>query len=88
MVKGDMEGFATQQVKRAELAQELHHNVGPITEELFKTQAQTDAMHHCPMTVDNIDNARKTFGKSMHALKGNNVRQQPKEAKNNVFVVP
>ena len=88
MVKGNMEGFATQQVKREHLAQELHHNVGPIAEELFKTQAQTNAVHNCPMTVDNIDNATKTFGESIHALKGNCVRQQPKEIKDDIFVTP
>jgi len=88
MVKGNVEGFATQHVKRAELAQELHHNVGPITEELFKTQVQTNAMHNCPMTVDDIDNARKTFGKSMHALKGNCVRQQLKQVQNKILVIP
>ena len=87
-VKGNMEGFATQQVKRAELAQELCHNMGPIAKELFKTQAQTNDMHNCPMTVDNIDNARKTFGKSMHALKGNCVRQQLKEVKSDTLIVP
>ena len=78
-----MEGFTTRQVERVEIAQELHHNVGPIAEELFKTQVQTDATHNCPMTVDN--NARKTFGELMHALKGNCVRQQPKEIKNDIW---
>jgi len=66
----------------------LHHDVGPIAEELFKTKVQTSAMHNCPTTVDNIDNARKTFGKSMHALKCNCVRQPPKKAKNNVLIIP
>ena len=56
--------------------------------ELFKTQVQTNAMRNCPMTVDGIKSARKMFGKSMHALKGNCVRQQPKEIKNDNFVIP
>ena len=85
-VKGNMEGFTTQQVEGSEMAQELHCNVGPIAEELFKTQVQTNAMANCPMTVDNIKNARKMFGKSMHALKGNCVRQQPKEIKNDILL--
>ena len=85
---GNVEGFAARQVERAEVAQELHHDVTPIAEELFKTQVQTDAVRNCPVTVDNIKNARKTFGKSMSATKGNCVRQQPKEAKNDVLVVP
>jgi len=73
--KGNMEGLTARQVKKAEMAQELRHDVGPIAEELFKTQVQTNTAHICPMTVDDINNARKTLGESMHALKGNHVRQ-------------
>ena len=62
--------------------------MGPITEELFETQVQTNAMCNCPMTVDDIDDTRKTFSKLMCALKGNCLRQQPKEVKNNMFIIP
>ena len=62
--------------------------MGPLSKELFKIHVQTNAMHNCPITVNDINNARKTFGKSMHALKGNCVRQQPKEAKSDMFIVP
>ena len=60
----------------------------PIAEELLKTQVQTNTTHSCPLTVDDVNNARKMFGKLMHALKSNCVGQQLKEEKNNVLVAP
>ena len=76
-VRGNVEGCKAQQVKKAHAAQELCHGVGPITKELFETQVQTNATRDCPIAVDDIGNARNTFGELMDALKGNCVRQQP-----------
>ena len=37
-------------------------NVPPVFPGIVEIQAQTNAMHDCPIAVDDVNNARNTFG--------------------------
>ena len=43
----------------------------------FKNAMKMNCMHNCPVTADNINVAKETFGKDIFTLKGKTARQSP-----------
>jgi hypothetical protein len=52
-------GYTQRQFEQAKRAQELYHIVGTLTKELFKTLIKMNAIKNCPMTIEDVNNAKK-----------------------------
>jgi hypothetical protein len=70
------EGFTKRQIKGAELAQTLYKTLSYPTMKDFKWVIQSNQIKDCPVTVQDIDVARKIWGKNIAALKGNTTRSK------------
>jgi hypothetical protein len=60
-VKENRVGYTQRQVDQAKSAQELYHIVGTKTIELFKMLIKMNAIKNCPVTTEDVNNAKKYF---------------------------
>ena len=68
-VAGNTIGFNKRQLKGAKLAKELYAKLIYPSLKDFKWATQTNQVANCPVTVDDIDNCQKIYGKDVAALK-------------------
>ena len=76
-VKGNMAGFTERQVRYAKLARKLVATLNYPTEENLKYALRQKLLKNCPITVDDVNNAEKIFGKDVAAMKGKLTRKKP-----------
>jgi hypothetical protein len=69
-------------------AQELYHIVGTPTIELFKTLIKMNAIKNCPVTTEDVNNAKKIFGADMLSLRGKLVRHKSTPVREDVIEIP
>jgi hypothetical protein len=69
-VKENRVGYTQRHFEQAKRAQELYHIVGTPTIELFKTLIKMNAIKNCPVTTEDVNNAKKIFGADMLSLRG------------------
>jgi hypothetical protein len=69
-VSENKEGFTKIQIKGAELARTLYKTLSYPSMKDFKWAIQSNHIKDCPVTVQDIDVARKIWGKNIAALKG------------------
>jgi hypothetical protein len=61
-VKENRVGYTQRQFEQAKRARELYYIVGMPTIELFKTLIKMNAIKNCPLTTQDVNNAKKIFG--------------------------
>ena len=87
-VKGNMEGFTERQVSYAELASKAAAILAYSTEENLKYTLRQKLFKNCPLTVDDVNNAEKIFGKDVAAMKGKLTRKKPNPVRVEVVEFP
>ena len=87
-VEGNKEGFTKQQVKGAELARTLYTKLGYPSHRDFRWIVQSNQIHDCPVTVEDVDTALKIWGKNIAALKGKTTRSKPIHVARDFVKVP
>jgi hypothetical protein len=69
-VKENRVGYTQRQFEQAKRARELYLIVGMPTIETFKTLIKMNAIRNCPVTMEDVNIAKKIFGADMLSLKG------------------
>jgi hypothetical protein len=87
-VKENRVGYTQRQFEQAKRAQELYHIVGTPTIELFKTLIKMNAIKNCPMTTEDVNNAKKIFGAEMSSLRGKSTRCKSTPVQEDVIEIP
>jgi hypothetical protein len=75
-VSENKEGFTEIQIKSAELAQTLCNTLSYPSMKDFKWVIQSNQIKDCPVTIQDMDVARKIWGKNIAALKGKTTRSK------------
>jgi hypothetical protein len=70
-VKEDREGYTQRHFEQAKRAQELYHIVETPTIELFKTLIKMNGIKNCPMTAEDVNNAKKISEQTCQASEAN-----------------
>jgi hypothetical protein len=76
IISENKEGFTKRQIKSAELAQTLYKNLSYPSMKDFKWVIQSNQIKDFLVTVQDIDVARKIWGKNIAALKGKTTRSK------------
>jgi hypothetical protein len=89
-VSGNKEGFMQRQIKGAELARTLYAMLTsyPSSWKDYKWVIQSNQIKDCPVTVQDVDNAFKIWGKNIAALKGKTTRSKPNQVARDFVKVP
>jgi hypothetical protein len=77
-VKENRVGYTQRQFEQAKRARELYHIVGAPTIESFKALIKMNVTKNCPVTAEDVNNAKKIFG-------ANNVKPQRQINKAQVY---
>jgi hypothetical protein len=75
-ISENKEGFTERQIKSAELARTLYKSLSYPSMKDFKWVIQSNQIKDFPVTVQDIDVARKIWGKNIAALKGKTTRSK------------
>ena len=75
-VANNMEGFTPREVRGARAAQKLHDIMGRPRYNNVKAMLQFNQIRNCPVTVADMENARKIYGPSIERMRGRNVREK------------
>jgi hypothetical protein len=67
-VKENRVGYTQRQFEQAKRARELYHIVGTPTIESFKALIKMNAIKNCPVTTEDVNNAKQIFGTNMSSL--------------------
>eukprot|EP00957_Ditylum_brightwellii_P188067 14318096-Ditylum_brightwellii.AAC.1 len=76
-VAKNKELFTERQYCQAELARKIYSMMGRPSEDDFINMVKMQLMPNCPITAEDIRNARAIFGKDIGVLKGKTVRRTP-----------
>jgi hypothetical protein len=76
-VSGNKEGFTKRQFKGAELARALYATLSYPSWNDLKWIIRSDQIKDCPVTVQDVKNAYKVWGKNIAALKVKTPRSKP-----------
>ena len=87
-VQENRKNYTQHQFKHAKLARKLHHNVGTPTVKNFKSLLKANMIKNCPVTIEDVNIAEKTFGPSMSSLKGKSARRMLKPVRADVIETP
>ena len=81
-------GYTDQQYDRAKTAWKLYHIVGTPTVENFKALLCMNAIHNCPVMVEDVKIAERIFRPDMSSLKGKSTRRMPKPVRKDLVEIP
>ena len=56
--------------------------------ENFKALLRMNAIHNCPVTVEDVKIAERIFGPDMPSLKGKSTRRKPKPVRKDLVEIP
>ena len=87
-VSGNKEGFTKRQIKDAERARSLYAALSYPSHKDFRWVIRSNQIKDCPVTVQDVDNAFKIWGKNIAALKGKTVRGKPMPVARDFVKVP
>jgi hypothetical protein len=87
-VKENRVGYTERQFEQAKRAQELYHIVGTSTIESFKALIKMNAIKNCPVTTENVNNAKKIFGADMSSLRGKSTRRKSTPVREDAIEIP
>ena len=86
-VAENKEGFTKREIKNAELARNPHATLICPSVKDFEWAIQSNQIKNCPVPTQDADDAQKTWGKDIDALKGKATRRKPDTvARDNVKV--
>jgi hypothetical protein len=88
MVKKNRVGYTQRQFKQAKRAQELYHIIGMPTIESFKKLIKMNAIKNCPVTTEDVNNAKKIFGADMSSLRGKLARCKSTPVQEDAIEIP
>ena len=75
-VRKNMEGFSRKEVKGAILARIAQSKVVHPPDSKFKVMVSSRSFKNCPVTVNDVTNARAIFGPDQPGLAGRSTRQR------------
>ena len=81
-------GYTNRQYDRAKTARKLYHIVGMPTVENFKALLCMNAIHNCPVMVEDMKIAERIFRPVMSSLKGKSTRRKPKPVRKDLVEIP
>jgi hypothetical protein len=87
-VKEKRVGYTQRQFEQAKRAQELYHIVGMLTIESLKALIKMNAIKNCPVTTEDVNNAKKIFGAGMLSLRGKSTRRKSTPVREDVIEIP
>jgi hypothetical protein len=87
-VKENRVGYTQRQFEQAKRAQELYHIIGMPTIELFKALIKMNAIKNCPVTTEDVNNAKKIFGANMSSLRGKSARRKSTPVREDIIKIP
>ena len=70
-------GYTKRQIKGAEAARSLYTTLAYPSLKNFKWVIRRNQIKDCPVTLDDVENATKIWGKSIAALEGKTTRSRP-----------
>jgi hypothetical protein len=87
-VKENRVGYTQRQFEQAKRAQELYHIVGTPTIESFKALIKMNAIKNCPVTTEDVNNAKKIFRTGMLSLRGKLTRLKSTPVREDSIEIP
>jgi hypothetical protein len=87
-VKGNRVGYTQRQFEQAKRAQELYHFAGTPTIESFQALIKMNAIKNCPVTTEDMNNAKKIFGANMSSLRGKSTRRKSTPVREDAIEIP
>ena len=81
-------GYTDREYDRAKTARKLYHIVGMPTVENFKALLRMNAIHNCPVMVEDVKIAEHIFRPDMLSLKGKSTRRKPKPVRKDLVEIP
>jgi hypothetical protein len=87
-VKENRVGYTQRQFEQAKRAQELYHIVGTPTIKSFKALIKMNAIKNCPVTTEDMNNAKKIFGAGMSSLRGKLTRRKSTPVREDGIEIP
>jgi hypothetical protein len=87
-VKESRVGYTQRHFEQAKRAQELYHIVGMPTIESFKALIKMNAIKNCPVTTEDLNNAKKIFGTNMSSLRGKLTRRKSTPVREDGIEIP
>jgi hypothetical protein len=87
-VKENRVGYTQRQFEQAKKAWELYHIVGTPMIELFKALIKMNAIKNCPVTTEDVNNAKKIFGANMLSLRGKLTWRKSTPVREDVIGIP
>jgi hypothetical protein len=87
-VKENRMGLTKREFKRAIVARELFHSLGPPSLEDFQKIVKANGVRDSPVLLEDIKNAEKVFGPDLGTLKGKSTRKQPKPVRHEWVDLP
>jgi hypothetical protein len=87
-VKENLMGYTKRQIEDAKRARRLYHIVGCPTVENFKHILRQNIIKNCPVTIDDVNIAEKSYGPDIGALKAKTTRMAPPRVKEDLVDIP
>lgn len=87
-IRGNYEGFTRREVDGAIAARDLQANLGHVSKTTKENVSQSNILHDCPVSMNDLANAEIIFGPSLPQLKGKSVRRKPLRAEAEYTGVP
>ena len=80
-------GYTDRQYDIAKTARKLYHIIGMPTVENFKALLCMNAIHNCPVMVEDVKITERIFGPDMSSLKGKSMRRKPKPVRKDLVEI-
>jgi predicted lactoylglutathione lyase len=80
--------FTKRQIERANSVRRLLHTLGCPTIQDLKTIIRSNAITHCPITIEGISIAEKIYGKDVPSLKGKITRRKSSPVVHDMVEIP
>jgi hypothetical protein len=87
-VKENRVGYTQRQFEQAKRAQEPYHIVRTLTIKSFKILIKMNANKNCPVTTEDVNNAKKIFGAGMSSLRGKLTKPKSTPVREDVIEIP
>ena len=87
-VKDNLEGFKAREIKDAKKAKRLMEIIGYPTYDDLETIVRFGQIKNNPVQVQDVQNARKIWKKSVHKVRGTMVRKAPEQVKEDNDKIP
>jgi hypothetical protein len=87
-VKENRVGYTQGQFEQAKRVRELYHIVGTPTIESCKALIKMNAIKNCPVTTEDVNNAKKIFRTDMSSIRGKLTRRKSTPVREDAIKIP